>query len=78
MAGPETQFLLSIKNTDTRSRIYKKFVLGFDVGVGVRVFDNVYVDAKYSLGVSKFIDYGYRQNYKLNSIQAGISYKFDE
>ena len=24
MAGPETQFLLSIKNTDTRSRIYKK------------------------------------------------------
>ena len=29
LAGPETQFLLSIKNTDTRSRRYKKFILGF-------------------------------------------------
>ena len=76
-AGPESQFLLSISNTDTRSSIYKKFILAVDTGIQLKVSPKLLIDARYSLGVSKFIDFSYNDYKKLNAIQLGIVYSFD-
>jgi opacity protein-like surface antigen len=76
-AGPELQFLLSISNTDIKDKKYKKFILAADTGVEIEVSDNFILEGRYSLGLSKFIDFGLHTHRKFHFIQIGIAYKFD-
>lgn len=76
-AGPESQFLLSISKTDIRSDIYKKFILAGDTGIQLQVSPQLKIDARYSLAISRLIDYGYNDYDKFNSLQLGVVYSFD-
>ncbi|SNR33791.1 outer membrane beta-barrel protein [Lutibacter flavus] len=75
--GPESQFLLSVSQTDIKGDEYKKFILAADLGVGLIVSDALTLDARYNLAISNYRDLGYRQNIKLNFLQIGLAYKFD-
>lgn len=75
--GPESQFLLSVNNTDIKGDSYKKFILALDAGAGFLISDNLTFEARYNIAVSKYLDFGYRNYKKLNFIQIGLSYKFD-
>jgi opacity protein-like surface antigen len=75
--GPESQFLLSISQTDIKREEYKKFILAASLGVGFIISDAITIDARYNLAISYFRDLGYHQNIKLNFLQIGLAYKFD-
>ena len=75
--GPESQFLLSVNQTDIKSEEYKKFILAADLGVGFFISDALTIDARYNWAVSSYRDLGYRQNIKLNFLQIGLAYKFE-
>lgn len=76
--GPESQFLLSVKGIDiNKDKNYKKFILAATAGVGVLISDEFILDARYNLAISNYIDFGYHTNKKLNFIQIGLAYKFD-
>lgn len=76
--GPESQFLLSVKGIDiNKDKNYKKFILGATAGVGFLVSDAITIDARYNLAISNYIDFGYHTNRKLNFVQIGLAYKFD-
>jgi len=77
-AGPESQFLLSVKGVDiSKDKNYKKFILTANVGFGFLISDELTIDARYNLAVSNYIDTGNHTNEKLNFIQVGLAYKFD-
>lgn len=75
--GPESQFLLSVNQTDIKSNEYKKFILAADLGVGFIISDELTIDARYNWAISSYRDLGYRQNIKLNFLQIGLAYKFE-
>lgn len=76
--GPESQFLLSVKGIDiNKNKNYKKFILAVTGGVSFLISDELMLDARYNLAISNYIDFGYHQNKKLNFIQIGLAYKFD-
>ena len=75
--GPESQFLLSVSRTDIKNKQYKKFILAADLGVGFLITDELTLDARYNLAVSNYMDFGPHRNKKLNFIQIGLAYKFD-
>lgn len=76
--GPESQFLLSVKGIDiNKDKNYKKFILAVSAGFGFMVSDEFTIDARYNLAISNYIDTGYHNNQKLNFIQVGLAYKFD-
>ncbi|WP_111707809.1 outer membrane beta-barrel protein [Lutibacter citreus] len=75
--GPESQFLLSVENEIINKGNFKKFILSGSVGVGILITDEISIDARYNLAFSNYIDTGYHQNKKLNFVQVGLSYKFD-
>lgn len=77
IVGPESQFLLSVSNTNIKEGGYKKFILAFDVGLGFVITEALIIEARYNLGLSKYIDYGNRSHKKLNFIQVGLAFKFD-
>ncbi len=77
-AGPESQFLLSVEGQDiSKDKNYKKFILSASAGVGFLVSDEFSIDARYNMAISNYMDFGYRTNKKLNFIQVGLAYKFD-
>ena len=76
-AGPELQFLLSISNTDIKEKKYKKFILGVDVGADIEISENILLEGRYNLGLSKFIDFGLHNHRKFHFFQIGIAYKFE-
>lgn len=76
--GPESQFLLKVSNTNIKSDMYKKFILAANIGMRFLISENLLLDARYNLAVSKYIDYGYRSNEKLNFIQVGLAYTIDK
>ncbi len=75
--GPESQFLLSISNTDIKDNKYKKFILGLVVGADVGISENFFLEARYNLGLSKFMDFGLRTHKKFHFFQIGLAYKLD-
>ncbi len=76
--GPESQFLLSVRGVDiNKDKNYKKFILAGTAGVGFLISDEFTLDARYNMAFSNYIDFGYRANKKLNFIQIGLAYKFD-
>lgn len=76
--GPESQFLLSVKGVDiNKDKKYKKFILAANAGVGFLILNNLTLDARYNLAISNYIDFGNHSNEKLNFIQVGLAYKFD-
>lgn len=76
--GPESQFLLSVKGVDiSKDKNYKKFILAATAGFGFYISDEFIIDARYNLALSNYIDVGYHTNKKLNFIQIGLAYKFD-
>ncbi|MBI9041509.1 porin family protein [Lutibacter sp.] len=75
--GPESQFLLKVSNTNIKNDNYKKFILAADLGASFLISENLSLDARYNLALSKYIDYGYNSYKKLNFIQIGLAYKFD-
>ena len=76
--GPESQFLLSVEGIDiNKDKKYKKFILAATAGVGILISDEFTIDARYNLAISNYIDFGYHTNKKLNFIQIGLAYKFD-
>ncbi|UMB54749.1 porin family protein [Lutibacter sp. A64] len=76
--GPESQFLLSVYGIDiNKDKSYKKFILSAIAGVGFIISNEFAIDARYNLAVSNYIDSGNHQNTKLNFIQIGLTYKFD-
>jgi len=77
-AGPESQFLLSVEGQDiSKDKNYKKFILSAIAGVAFLVSDEFSIDARYNMALSNFMDFGNRTNKKLNFIQVGLAYKFD-
>lgn len=77
--GPESQFLLSVHGVDiNKDKNYKKFILAASAGFGFLISDELTIDARYNLALSNFRDFGYHSNQKLNFIQVGLTYKFDE
>jgi opacity protein-like surface antigen len=76
--GPESQFLLSVRGIDlNKNKNYKKFILAATAGVGFLITDEFTLDARYNRAISNYIDFGYHTNKKLNFIQIGLAYKFD-
>lgn len=75
--GPESQFLLAVNNTDIKGDSYKKYILALDAGAGFLISNNLTIEARYNLAVSNYMDQGNHQNIKLNFIQVGLAYKFD-
>jgi len=75
--GPESQFLLSVENENINKGDYKKFILSVNAGLGFIISDEFMLDARYNLAISNYIDFGYHSNKKLNFIQIGLAYKFD-
>ena len=76
--GPESQFLLSVRGIDiNKDKNYKKFILAATAGVGLLISDELTLDARYNMAISNYIDFGYHANKKLNFIQIGLAYKFD-
>jgi len=75
-AGPELQFLLSISNTDIKDKKYKKFILGVDFGADIEISENILLEGRYNLGLSKFIDFGIHTHKKFHFFQIGLAYKF--
>lgn len=76
--GPESQFLLSVRGVNiNKDKNYKKFILAASAGFGFLISDEFTIDARYNLAISNYIDFGYHSNKKLNFIQIGLAYKFD-
>lgn len=76
--GPESQFLLSVEGIDiNKDKKYKKFILAATTGVSILLSDEFIIDARYNLALSNYIDFGYHTSKKLNFIQIGLAYKFD-
>ena len=76
-AGPQFDYLL-----DEENGILKRFGLGFAVGAGYDITEKIFVDTRYSFGLSDRIDDeiefdgGDDPSIKFNFFQVGLGYRF--
>jgi opacity protein-like surface antigen len=89
IAGPQVGFLMSAKETFESESLdakdfYKTISLSFNIGASYDLTDNIFIDARYNLGLSNIakeitdeeFDETITPKIKNNVIQLAVGYKF--